>query len=197
MKSFLRKEIVKCLVHIFVIPYLLFSIYYPIWLLLQSDTYTKESIEKVPLCPCRVSTTWDEKQSNFTTDPACNVRKSGFWNCRFHYGAAECYRQKSTTASASAQCCYDINGRWISDWKKGAGTLDFYYPESWRNISTYQHFFSDVLSYFSCSIGGTRIFTSCKQYMRYRPAGKCEIIPLLYAYKDTDVNLSNGDFMLI
>jgi hypothetical protein len=189
-KSLSWKGVVKFLVCTFIVPCMLFSAYCPVWLALQSDTNTEKSIGTVLLCPCRVSTTWDEKQLGFNADPACDARKSGYWNCRFHQGAKGCYRRKSTTSAAGAQCCYDSNGEWISDWRKGAGTVDFYYPSTWKNFSTYQHFFSDVLSYFSCCIGATTIFNSCEQYMRYRPAGKCDNVLLARACRNIDPNLS-------
>ncbi|CAK9188726.1 unnamed protein product [Sphagnum troendelagicum] len=173
-KSFTWKGATKFLVRPFIVPDVLFSSYCPAWLELQSDTNTQNLINKVPACPCRVSTTWDEEQLGFNTDPACNARKSGLWNCRFHRGAKGCYRRKSLTSDAGAQCCYDNNGVWINDWRSGAGTIDAYYPETLKNLSTYQHFFSDVLSYFSCCGGVTEFTSNCEKYMKHRPPGRCE-----------------------
>jgi len=169
-----RKRIIKYCVWIFVGSVALFFMYGLVWLAFQSDVYTEHLMNSVPICPCRMSTTWKNNQFDFTIDSICDPRKSNFWNCRFHQGAKGCYRKKSISISAGAQCCYDRDGLWLSNWRKGAGTLDFYYPETGRNLSTYQHFFSDVLSYFSCCNHISDIFNTCKQYMRYRPAGTCE-----------------------
>jgi hypothetical protein len=195
-KSLLWKGVIKFLLCAFIVPYILFSAYGPAWLALQSDANTEKTLDTIAFCPCRVSTTWNEKQLDFNTDPACDARKTGYWNCRFHQGAKGCYRRKSTTSAAGAQCCYDSNGEWIINWRKGGGTLDFYYPKTWRNLSTYQHFFSDVLSYFSCCIGASTLFNSCEQYMRYRPTGKCENVLLSRACGDNDPNLSTLDSSL-
>ena len=176
IKSVPWKRLIKFLVCAFVVTFVLFVIYGLCWLALQSDANTENMINSAPPCPCRMSTRWSENRLDFNADPACDARKSGYWNCRFHQGAKGCYRQKSAASAAGAQCCYDNNGEWISDWRKGAGTLDFYYPENGRSLSTYQHFFSDVLSYFSCCNPATAILHTCEQYMRYRPTGKCECI---------------------
>ncbi|CAF3116313.1 unnamed protein product [Rotaria socialis] len=186
IKSFSWKRPVKFLICGFIVPYFLFSAYCPIWLALQSESYTEKSMNETPLCPCQVSIMWDGDQFGFNVDPSCDARKSGYWNCRFHQGAKGCYRRKSTKSAAGAQCCYDKNGIWIADWNKGAGTLDMYYPQTLTTISTYQHFFSDVLSYFSCCIGASKILNSCEHYMKYRPPGKCEHLLLTPVYASGD-----------
>lgn len=170
-KSVLWKRVVKYYVCTLIVFYIFFSAYCPLWLAIQSDTNTNKLMDTIALCPCRVNTTWEQKQFGFNADPACDALKSDYFNCRFHQGAKGCYRRKSTTNAVGAQCCYDSHGLWITDWRKGAGTLDFYYPATWRNFATYQHFFSDVLSYFSCCKSMTTILNSCEQYMRYRPSG--------------------------
>lgn len=191
-KSLSWKRVGKFLIRVFIVSYLLFSAYCPMWLALQSECETEKSLNTVPSCPCRVNTTWDNEQFGFNIDPACDARKSGYWNCQLHHGAKGCYRQKSTTNIAGAQCCYDNDGRWIADWRKGAGTLDFYYPGTWRNFSTYQHFFSDGLSYLSCRFGVSTIFNACEHYMRYRPPGQCKDVLMTAQCENNDLNLSTS-----
>ena len=192
VKTLSHKRAVKIFAYSIIVSYLLFTAYGLVWLALQSDLHTENTLKSVPLCPCQVSVTWDEEQFGFDVDPACDARKSNYWNCRLHQGAKGCYRRKSKTSPAGAQCCYDNDGKWIDDWKKGAGTLDFYYPATLRNISTYGHFFSDALSYFSCCIGINKIFNACESYMKYRPPGQCENIPLTSANTKDQVDSSTS-----
>lgn len=175
-KSCFGKKPVKIFLCTIFIPYLVFTAYGPFWLVFQSNSNTERILSSVSLCPCKISIAWNEEQFGFNIDPGCDPRKSGYWNCRFHQGAKGCYRRKSATNAAGAQCCYDNNGIWISDWKKGAGTLDFYSPGtlSLCNLSAFQHFFTDVLSYFSCCFGPSKFFSLCEEYMKYRPPGKCD-----------------------
>ncbi|CAF5117119.1 unnamed protein product, partial [Rotaria sp. Silwood1] len=119
-KSFSWGRVITFFVCAFIVTYLLFTAYGLIWLALQSDANTEKSLNQVRCCPCQVNITWDEEQFGFKTDSACDARKSGYWNCRLHQGAKGCYRRKSTTSAAGAQCCYDNEGRWIADWRKGA-----------------------------------------------------------------------------
>ena len=171
--SMVLKRLVKRALLLSATPYIVLSIYSPIWILFQSETSTLAAMSRISDCPCQMSNGWEKHRHGFEIDPACDPSKSSSWNCLFHVGATACYRQKSSSTATGAQCCYDKHGDWISNWRNGAGTLDFYYPQTWKHLSTYQHFFSDVLSYLSCCFGITQIFSTCDQYMKYRPSGQC------------------------
>ena len=168
LAHFVRKSFL-----ILVTLYVVVSIYAPIWILVQSEANTWAAMRQISDCPCQMNALWKRHQYGFEIDPACDSSKSSYSNCLFHVGAAACYRQKSPSIAAGAQCCYDRHGGWIANWRHGAGTLDFYYPQTWKHLSTYQHFFSDVLSYLSCCFGMTQAFNTCEQYMKYRPSGQC------------------------
>ncbi|CAF3513007.1 unnamed protein product [Rotaria sp. Silwood1] len=163
----------------FIASFSLVSSYCPAWTALQSDTNTRNLTSLIPSCPCRVRTTWDDEQFGFNADPVCNARKSGMWNCRFHRGARGCYRMKSTRSDGGAHCCYDNSGVMITDRRRGSGSSKAHYPETLKALSTYRHFFSDLLPYYSCCGSSTETLPTCQQYIRYRPSGTCvNLIPI-------------------
>ncbi len=154
---------------IFAISATAYTAFCPIWMEFQPNPQTY--IDQIPPCPCRVLTTWAENQMGYTVDDACDGRKPAGETCTFHKGATGCYRRKSSTGNAGAQCCYDAQGLWINDPNKGAGTLDAYSPDN----SIFLHFFYDVLPYFSCCKAlVSPSAEKCKQYMDKRPPGRCE-----------------------
>ncbi|CAF3828571.1 unnamed protein product [Rotaria sp. Silwood1] len=153
--------------------------YCSVWLRFQPDA--SFYINQIPPCPCRVQTTWNNDFMGYTADPKCDGSKPASETCSYHKGAKGCYRKKSDTTPAGAQCCYDTQGVWITDPKKGAGTLDAYMPTFvWHSPSTYlptlAHYFSDVMSYESCCTRSKATEATCKAYHEKRPAGKCENI---------------------
>jgi hypothetical protein len=151
--------------------------YCPAWLLLQRDP--AQYIEQIPVCPCQVPTQpWQDEFMGFRVDEGCDARKPIEQTCAYHKKARGCYRKKSDTSWAGAQCCYDEHGQFIEQGKEGAGTLDVISPDanSWfeKGLSMFGHFFSDFLSYWSCCRSLLISEAMCKAYYDYRPAGRCE-----------------------
>ena len=149
------------------------------WRALQSDDYTKKLIEEVPPCPRQVLTSWPRQQFGFVTDDACDGNKTHNGNCGFHPGATGCYRGSSTIAgsSAGAQCCYDNQGILITDWRKGAGTIDAISSET----DLLGHVVVDVAPYVFCCLGIDKFTGGCEDYMKYRPPGNSVDLPLSQA----------------
>ncbi|CAF1038779.1 unnamed protein product [Rotaria magnacalcarata] len=164
------------LLRIIVVAAVTFESYCPLWHAFEPNPQIY--INQIPPCPCRVLTTWSENQLGFTADGACDGRYPLGKNCMFHQGASGCYRRKSNTGNAGAQCCYNSQGAWISNWENGAGTLDAYSPDG--SLLSLGHIFSDVIPYFSCCksiLSPSK--ERCKQYMNKRPPGRCEnLLPL-------------------
>ena len=153
--------------------------YCAVWLRFQPDA--SFYINQIPPCPCRVQTAWNNDFMGYTADPKCDGSKPSSETCSYHQGAKGCYRKKSDTTPAGAQCCYNTQGVWITDPEKGAGTLDAYMPTFvWHSPSTYMptlaHYLSDVMSYESCCTRSKATSATCKAYHEKRPAGKCENI---------------------
>ncbi|CAF1153616.1 unnamed protein product [Adineta steineri] len=178
----------------FIVPYTLFSSYCPSWSALQSDIKTQNITRNVPQCPCRIRTTWDDEQFGFNMDPVCDGRKSDSSNCQYQRGARGCYQRKSSTSDGGAHCCYDNGGIMINDVRRGGGSIKEHYPETWKTLSTFHHFFFDFLPYFSCCGISTEVLGTCTQYMRYRPAGTCvNLIPLPPVTVNGDPHFSTLD----
>lgn len=153
------------------------SAYCPAWLLMQRDP--NKYIEQIPVCACEVPTQpWPDEFMGFRVDEGCDGRKPIEETCAYHKKARGCYRKKSDTSWAGAQCCYDEQGQFIEQGKEGAGTLDVISPDanSWfeKSLSMFGHFFSDFLSYWSCCRSLLMSEAMCKAYYNYRPAGRCE-----------------------
>ncbi|CAF1395608.1 unnamed protein product [Adineta ricciae] len=151
--------------------------YCPAWLLLQTDP--RQYLEQVPVCACQMPTQpWPEEFHGFRIDEGCDARKPIEKTCTYHRKARGCYRKKSDTTWAGAQCCYDEHGKFIEQGNEGAGTLDVVSPDanSWleKSLSMFGHFFSDFLSYWSCCRSLLISEEMCKEYYKYRPAGRCE-----------------------
>ena len=155
--------------------------YCPAWLLIQRDP--KEYIKQIPACPCQVSPEpWLEEFQGFHIDDGCDGRKPWEETCIYHPKARSCYRKKSDRSWAGAQCCYDLDGRFIEHGNEGAGTLDVVSPDatSWfgKRLGMFGHFFSDFLSYWSCCRSLLVSEKMCRAYYNYRPAGSCEEVPM-------------------
>ncbi|CAF0966865.1 unnamed protein product [Rotaria sp. Silwood1] len=173
------KGVREFIVRSFIASFSLVSSYCSAWTALQSDTNTRNLTNLAPTCPCRMRTTWDDEQFGFNTDSVCSARKSGMWNCRYHRGARGCYRMKSTRSEGGAHCCYDNGGIMITDRRRGGGSLKAHYPETLKALSTYRHFFSDLLPYYSCCGTSSEVLPNCQHYIRYRPSGTCvNLIPI-------------------
>ncbi|UJR20267.1 hypothetical protein I4U23_023398 [Adineta vaga] len=179
-ETFTWKGAQKFITRTFIVTYSMFSSYCPTWLDLQSDINTHNLSSRVPNCPCRVLTAWGEEQFGFSADPVCHGRKSGPWNCQYNKPRGRaCYRRKSLNSDGGAHCCYDTAGVLIPDLRQGGGSMKAHFPDTMKALSTYQHFFTDFLPYFSCCGIASEILTTCSQYMRFRPAGTCvNLIPI-------------------
>ncbi|CAF2654733.1 unnamed protein product [Rotaria sp. Silwood2] len=161
---------------VFTVATSLHAVYCPVWLLVQSDP--TQYIEQIPVCVCQIPTQpWREEFMGFRIDEGCDGRKPIEETCDYHKKARSCYRKKSDTSWAGAQCCYDEQGKFIEHGNEGAGTLDVISPDanSWfkKRLSMFGHFFSDFLSYWACCRNSLMSEAMCKAYYNYRPAGRC------------------------
>ncbi|CAF1461848.1 unnamed protein product [Adineta ricciae] len=170
----------KFITRTFIVPYAMLTSYCSTWVTLQSDAITRNVTSRVPSCPCRVLNTWADEQFGFSADPVCHGRKSGPWNCQYNKPRGRaCYRRKSLNSDGGAHCCYDTAGILISDIRQGSGSVKAHFPDTMKALSTYQHFFTDFLPYFSCCGIATEVLATCSQYTKYRPAGSCvNLLPI-------------------
>ena len=166
--------------------------YCPAWLLVQRNP--AEYIDNIPSCACQVPTDpWAEDFLGFHVDEGCDARKPVEDTCAYHKKARGCYRKKSDTTWAGAQCCYDEQGRFLEHGQQGAGTLDVISPDanSWlgRRLGMFGHFFSDFLSYWSCCRSLLISERLCQAYYDYRPAGRCEPMEAESIARHADLSL--------
>ncbi|CAF1587523.1 unnamed protein product, partial [Didymodactylos carnosus] len=147
----------------------------------------------IPKCPCSIPTIvsghFPTSFNEFVTDDACDSSKPN--SCQLHVGATHCYRRSFKISGPGAQCCYDVNGTWITEPEKGAGTLDVQTASGSLYQKWILHIIADVLPYFACckSIFATK--DSCKLYYEKRPAGECEHVSLPI----TDIGNSHLHFL--
>ncbi|CAF0825361.1 unnamed protein product [Rotaria sordida] len=123
---------------------------------------------------CSISPTFPPfLPGGWSVDPGCDASKQPN-TCDLHKGAHGCYRNAISTTGPGAQACYDVNGQWISDPWKGAGTLDVETPLG-DAIQQGLHVVVDVLPYYSCCKTSLLFQKStCNLYYKRRPSGQCQ-----------------------
>ncbi|CAF0780627.1 unnamed protein product [Didymodactylos carnosus] len=124
-------------------------------------------------CPPSFPKSFHDGTDEWTTDPGCDASKQPN-TCSYHIGAHGCYRHTYTSKGPGTQACYDKNGDWIADPRKGAGTLDKYNAVNQNLFHLLNHYNHDVVPWNNCCDDASLPENICDLYYEKRPPGECQ-----------------------